>query len=135
MPRPTNSVIEREKALLREGLLSCRKCGETKSLSDFGKMMKSHTGYQVWCKDCTNDRNRQYNHANPVGKEKKLEYQRRYREKNGPPSPETNRRKHLWRLYRITPEQYDEMLAAQGGICAICGSANPKSQRGGLLPR
>jgi hypothetical protein len=24
-------------------------------------------------------------------------------------------------LYGLTPEQYDEMLEAQGGVCAICG--------------
>jgi hypothetical protein len=27
---------------------------------------------------------------------------------------------HLGRTHGITPEQYDEMLAAQGGGCAIC---------------
>lgn len=30
------------------------------------------------------------------------------------------RRSKLKHTYDITPEQYDEMLAAQGGVCAIC---------------
>lgn len=27
----------------------------------------------------------------------------------------------LWQRYKLTPEQYNEMLEAQGGVCAICG--------------
>lgn len=30
------------------------------------------------------------------------------------------RRRQLKYLYGITPEQYDEMLKAQGGVCKIC---------------
>lgn len=38
---------------------------------------------------------------------------------------EMNRKYNLWHKYRITPEQYEAMLAAQDGVCAICG-ATPK---------
>lgn len=34
--------------------------------------------------------------------------------------PERERDLRLRRLYGITAEQYDEMLEAQGGVCAIC---------------
>jgi hypothetical protein len=27
---------------------------------------------------------------------------------------------HLWERYRLTPKAYDEMLAAQGGVCRVC---------------
>lgn len=37
------------------------------------------------------------------------------------------RQYHLHRQYGMTNAQYAERLAAQGGVCAICGSDDPKS--------
>jgi Recombination endonuclease VII len=34
---------------------------------------------------------------------------------------EMHRRRHLKRAYGITPEKYDELLAQQHGLCALCG--------------
>lgn len=39
------------------------------------------------------------------------------------------RRGQLKDRYGITPEQYDEMLDAQGGVCAVCASECPTGQR------
>ncbi len=36
--------------------------------------------------------------------------------------PSEARRETLWRKYRITPEQYQEMFEAQGERCAICSN-------------
>jgi hypothetical protein len=48
---------------------------------------------------------------------------RRYNE--DPSGWQRARRKHrLLRQFGITVEQYDEMLAAQGGKCALCGSSD-----------
>lgn len=38
------------------------------------------------------------------------------------------RRTRLKRLYGITPEQFDKMMQAQGGVCAVCGKP-PKTLR------
>ena len=38
---------------------------------------------------------------------------------------------HYKRVHGVTPEQVTELLAAQGGKCGICGSADPRSQMHG----
>lgn len=41
--------------------------------------------------------------------------------------PEKFRNRQRLRKFGITPEQYGQMLAAQGGACAICGTDDPGS--------
>ena len=78
------------------------------------------------------------------------ERNRRYRErmraegrKRNPPTPEAReqknqRRRELWAvygrewrlrtIYRMEPGDYDRMLAAQGGVCAICLEPPPSGK-------
>jgi len=39
--------------------------------------------------------------------------------------PKTRRRKRLRRLYKLSPAEYEEMLRAQDGVCAICRQTPP----------
>jgi|SRR5665213_2263589 len=80
----------------------CGGCSQTKLLTDFAKASGKHDGRQSQCRDCLAEWKKQH----PVEPGR---YQRNYRRDN-------------WkRLYGITPEQYDEMVVAQGGVCASCG--------------
>lgn len=40
--------------------------------------------------------------------------------------PDWERRRYLWTQFHITLEQYDELLAAQGGHCALCPATPDK---------
>jgi hypothetical protein len=46
--------------------------------------------------------------------------QKRYRDKRTPRSREAIRKWSLWQKFKITPEQYEQMLQAQSGLCALC---------------
>jgi len=51
--------------------------------------------------------------------------------------PEIKRRLygyHLKMKYGITVDDYESLLSSQGGVCAICGKAQPGKQRKGSSP-
>lgn len=95
--------------------LSCRVCGV-----DF-QAEWTGMGRQPACADCTARlaREKQVRHnIARRGRPDILEYSKRYN----------------FSRYGITQEQFEEMFEAQGGVCAICGSAatpgiGPASQR------
>jgi len=55
------------------------------------------------------------------------------RRKDFPDDATERRRMQLWTRYRITPDEYKAMLASQGGVCAVCGTDDPKSGKGGFV--
>ena len=85
----------------------CKKCGEVKQLTDFyktgRKTDKNEENRHYTCKECTKKRVAASYKADPM----------------------QQRRRDLMRNYGITLEQYDEMLAMQGGKCALCPATEP----------
>ncbi|WP_189050355.1 endonuclease VII domain-containing protein [Micromonospora sonchi] len=88
----------------RDGVRRCRDCGETKALEGFPRNRSGRGGYGRYCKPCHNVK----------GKESKLRLHGGFREY------------HLRRRYGIGQTEVDELLAEQGGVCAVCGVPDPE---------
>lgn len=87
------------------------------------KMKQYAKTYRVRHREEENDRARKWRAKNP---EKVREAQRNYWRGNYV----MGRKKMLRQKYSLTPEQWDELFTAQGKVCAICGSEEPKSIHG-----
>lgn len=85
----------------------CDECRVEKPLSEYHKCRNRKSGVKGKCKPCTS------------------KYMRE-RQKRLPPVPYgRGRDKHLRQRYGISHAEYDVLLQAQGGGCAICGSTEP----------
>ena len=108
----------------------CKKCGRTLPLEDFYRAAGTRDGHRGECKACNAAAKKQWYEAHReqvIAKVKdwqqmnsdRLNAYRRER-RTRPEVKAKDRAGHLRRKFGITPETYDEMLAAQGGVCAIC---------------
>jgi hypothetical protein len=80
----------------------CFQCREEKLLVEFSINSHNKCGFHSWCKVCV--------------REMAKKYARRYRRTN------RSKGKVLLKMYGISIEDYNRMLVAQGGKCAICES-------------
>jgi hypothetical protein len=108
----------------------CTKCGVEQPLDNFYKATGTRDGRRGDCKACFRARAKaRYpqvrDQAIARSKQWRVDNIERFREnqRRMPATPEAKRRSreyHLGKTFGITVEQYEEMLAAQGGGCAIC---------------
>jgi len=81
-------------------MLNCRTCKQPKHAREFSRDASRRDGFNGECKPCVAMRVKNRNY----------------------------RSKHLRRTYGITEDQYQMLLDAQGGVCAICGEP-PRTRR------
>lgn len=80
----------------------CARCGVTKLVAEFNVNRSHRDGRASWCKSCNAENLREWSLKNESRK-RRLTFA-----------------SHLRKSYGIDLSAYDQMLAAQGGVCAIC---------------
>jgi hypothetical protein len=96
------------------GTKKCGACGLVKPLDDFHRHVRGTFGRQALCKPCSIARAQAWRRANPEysGKRAAGGYWRSYRWDR------------IRQRYGLARDEYDALLEAQGGVCAICGGTN-----------
>lgn len=107
----------------------CRDCQTEKPAAEFTTYPSNRDGLLTYCKPCQRVRvNR--SRANPtpqqIANKARSDAEWYGRNKHLQARDRLNRRYVI--RYGITIDQYEEMHAAQGGRCAICGTSDPRAR-------
>jgi len=121
-------------------LKNCSGCKTQKSLAEFSKSVSTPSGYQSRCRECSRASNKVWyekNKNNWHQIERRRAKHRKYKDKNkawlkaNPDKAKLyDRKKFLAAKYNMTIAEHEGMLAAQGFVCAACGSPSPNSKKG-----
>lgn len=93
---------------------TCKSCSQEKPLDEFHKDKQAKDGLTFYCKPCNKARALEWYHSN---RERGLERRKQWHHSN----TEYVRDQKLLKTYGINLAQYHEILASQGGVCAVCG--------------
>jgi hypothetical protein len=133
----------------------CPDCGHEKRATEFSRNAARPDGLQFYCKKCFAARSARTYRQRQLSKGKvvrepvevpaghklcpgckqvkpRTEWHRRTSASDGlnvyckACSSQRSRRDYLKRTFGLTPEELDAMIAAQGGVCAICRDGKPE---------
>jgi len=93
---------------------ACNKCLAFKPITEYHVASRRPCGYTSTCKECKN--RWMAEHRTP-----EHGAQHQLRRAANPRTKELNRDYDLRKKYKITLAKFEQMLAAQAGVCACCG--------------
>jgi hypothetical protein len=132
--RRNRAKVDREAArtvALAATTKTCGQCETELPVEQFHADARRLDGRYPWCKDCRRAYQGSKRRTGPAFPSK-ADYDRARRQalKSAPDYNDRWLRNYFWTAYRLTPEQYGELLAKQGGRCAVCGTDDPGKSRG-----
>jgi hypothetical protein len=108
----------------------CKKCGEVKALAEFYRNSGARDGRRPECKACGNAvrlRRYQQNPEREIARVRAWQQANPHRVKAWAAKNRDKRLKklreiHLRNKFGLTPDEYERILEAQGGVCGLCES-------------
>lgn len=107
----------------------CATCGATKPLTEFHRSATGKDGRRGSCGLCQNEKSR-VNRQENVEREQRRK--RDWYQEHKDEVADRMRESHLIRRYGITTAEYETLLEAQNGVCAICARPESSSRYGYL---
>jgi Recombination endonuclease VII len=107
--------------VMRKVKKRCSKCGTDKLLIEFSESVETPDGLFSWCKSCQRVYLRQRRHTTVEPDPLTNKILQRVHLERHEKRLQARKRSRLLHMYGITPQQHDQMLEAQGYLCALCG--------------